>query len=145
MIELFINGRKADVEQKPFTYTLQVNDMFNFDTREISYSETIYLPTTPANNIIFGFANEPLSDKVEAYKTHKVDYYVNGIPIVQGANGFLVGKRGNYFIFEFKDKSKDIYNYLVGKKLTDLPLQNLNHTKNEYFIKSLKELVKEIK
>ena len=135
MIELFINGRKADVEQKPFTYTLQVNDMFNFDTREISYSETIYLPTTPANNIIFGFANEPLSDKVEAYKTHKVDYYVNGIPIVQGANGFLVGKRGNYFIFEFKDKSKDIYNYLVGKKLTDLPLQNLNHTKNEDFIK----------
>ena len=99
MIELFINGQKADVEQKPFTYTLQVNDMFNFDTREVSYSETIYLPTTPTNNIIFGFANEPLSDKVEAYKTHKVDYYVNGIPIVQSANGFLIGKRGNYFIF----------------------------------------------
>ena len=117
MIELYINGQKADVEQKPFTYTLQVNDMFNFDTREVSYSETIYLPTTPTNNIIFGFANEPLSDKVEAYKTHKVDYYVNGIPIVQSANGFLIGKRGNYFIFEFKDNSKELYTFLQNRDI----------------------------
>lgn len=117
MIELYINGQKADVEQKPFTYTLQVNDMFNFDTREVSYSETIYLPTTPTNNIIFGFANELLSDKVEAYKTHKVDYYVNGIPIVQSANGFLIGKRGNYFIFEFKDNSKELYTFLQNRDI----------------------------
>lgn len=117
MIELYINGQKADVEQNPFTYTLQVNDMFNFDTREVSYSETIYLPTTPTNNIIFGFANEPLSDKVEAYKTHKVDYYVNGIPIVQSANGFLIGKRGNYFIFEFKDNSKELYTFLQNRDI----------------------------
>ena len=117
MIELFINGRKADVEQKPFTYTLQVNDMFNFDTREVSYSETIYLPTTPTNNIIFGFAGEPISDKSEAYKMHKVDYYVNGIPIVNNANGYLVGKRGNYYIFEFKDNSKELYVFLQNRDI----------------------------
>ena len=138
MIELYINGQRSDVEQKPFTYTLQVNDMFNFDTREVSYSETIYLPTTPTNNIIFRFAGEPISDKSEAYKTHKVDYYVNGIPIVQNAIGYLIGKRGNYYIFEFKDKSLNIYNILAGKKLRDLPLYKLNHTKNESFIRKQK-------
>ena len=138
MIELYINGQRADVEQKPFTYTLQVNDMFNFDTREVSYSETIYLPTTPTNNIIFRFAIEPISDKSEAYKTHKVDYFVNGIPIVQNAIGYLIGKRGSYYIFEFKDKSLNIYNILAGKKLRDLPLYKLNHTKNESFIRKQK-------
>ena len=120
MIELYINGQKADIEQKPFTYTLQVNDMFNFDTREVSYSETIYLPTTPTNNIIFGFANEPISDKSEAYKTHKVDYYVNGIPIVQNAIGYLIGERNNYYTFEFKDRALQLYQFLRNRDIKGL-------------------------
>ena len=36
MIELIINGIAADVEQKQLTYNMQVNDMFNFDTKEVS-------------------------------------------------------------------------------------------------------------
>ena len=31
MIELVINGIVADIEQKQFTYNMQVNDMFDFD------------------------------------------------------------------------------------------------------------------
>ena len=100
MIELFINGERADVEQRAFSYTLQVSDLFNFDTREVSYSETVYLPATVVNRRIFGFADLVTADSVGAYVEYSVDYVVNGIPIVQGGVGYLRGKRGDNYIFE---------------------------------------------
>ena len=120
MIELYINGDRADVEQKPFTYTFQVNDMFNFDTREVGYSETIYLPTTANNRIIFGFAEVAEGGNEGAYKEYKVDYYVNGIPVVEGGLGFLIGKRGDTYVFEFKDVIKDLYKFLQDKDIKGL-------------------------
>ena len=120
MIELYINGDRADVEQKAFTYTLQVNDMFDFETREVGYSETIYLPTTAANKLIFDFADVAESDNLGAYRVYRVDYYVNGVPIVEGGKGFLIGKRDNAYIFEFKDVIKDLYQFLQDKDIKGL-------------------------
>lgn len=120
MIRLIIDGAEADLEQKAFTYTLQVNDMFDFDTREVSYSETIYLPITSGNRSIFGFADVPTIEDKGAYKQYNVDYYVNGIPIVQGGQGYLIGSRGNYFIFEFKESSKKLYQFLQNRDIKGL-------------------------
>ena len=134
-IELYINGHLADLDKKDFSYNLQANDMFDFDSREFSYSEVIYLPTTSNNSKIFGYADIPTSDNAGAYVKYVVDYYVNGIAIVLRANGFLTGKRGNYFIFNFKDNSKDVFQLMVGKKLKDLPFEELNHEKKHTDIK----------
>lgn len=120
MIRLIIDGAEADLEQKAFTYTLQVNDMFDFDTREVSYSETIYLPITSGNRSIFGFADVPTIEDKGAYKQYNVDYYVNGVPIVQGGQGYLIGSRGNYFIFEFKESSKKLYQFLQNRDIKGL-------------------------
>lgn len=117
MIELFINGERADVEQRAFSYTLQVSDLFNFDTREVSYSETVYLPATVVNRRIFGFADLVTADSVGAYVEYSVDYVVNGIPIVQGGVGYLRGKRGDNYIFDFKDRSKELYGYLQNRDI----------------------------
>ena len=136
MIELYIDGRLADMQQKAFTYTLQVNDMFQFDTREFSYSESIYLPTTPTNRAIFGFADQIDGESVGAYKKYKVDYYVNGVPIVENGNGFLIGKRGDVYIFSFKDNSRDLYSRLNGLSVNNLPLSELNHTKWDGYIRN---------
>lgn len=120
MIELVINGVVADVEQKQFTYNMQVNDMFDFDTREVSYSDSIYLPATATNRNIFGFADVPSIMSDSAYKGYSVDYYVNGMPILQGGVGYLMGKRGDYFIFEFKDRATLLYQHLQGKDIKGL-------------------------
>lgn len=129
-IQLYINGTLADLPQQPFTYNLQANNMFDFDTREFSHSEVIYLPTTPTNRRIFNHADLPASDNKGAYQRYTVDYYVNGMPIVLRANGFLLGKRNDTYLFDFKDNSKDIYASLVGKKLHDLPFEELSHNKD---------------
>lgn len=120
MIELIINGIAADVEQKQFTYNMQVNDMFNFDTKEVSYSETIYLPTTSNNRMIFGFADEIEVVSNSPYNTYKVDYNVNGIPILRGGIGYLVSKRDNYFVFEFKSNTLQLYQFLQGRDIKSL-------------------------
>lgn len=120
MIELYINGVVADIEQKQFTYNMQVNDMFDFDTREVSYSDSIYLPATATNRNIFGFADVVSSMSDSAYSGYSVDYYVNGMPILQGGVGYLMGKRGDYFIFEFKDVSILLYQYLQGRDIKGL-------------------------
>ncbi|MDO4729422.1 MAG: hypothetical protein Q4B43_10530 [Bacteroidota bacterium] len=134
-IELYINGTLADLPQRPFAYVLQANNMFDFNTREFSYSDVLYLPTTPTNREIFDFADEPATSNAGAYKRYQVDYYVNGIPIVQKANGFLMGKRGEVYIFDFKSNSRDIYVSLAGKQIKDLPLHELKHDKDLKTIK----------
>lgn len=120
MIELVINGVVADVEQKQFTYNMQVNDMFDFDTREVSYSDSVYLPATATNRNIFGFADVISVMSDSAYKGYSVDYYVNGIPILQGGVGYLMGKRDDYFIFEFKDRATLLYQHLQGRDIKGL-------------------------
>ena len=74
MIELYIDNNKAELNNNAFTYTLQVNDMFNFETREVGYSETMYLPITAANRLIFDFAEMSEGDNRGAYRIYKVDY-----------------------------------------------------------------------
>lgn len=135
MVQLYINGILADLLAQDYTYTLQVNDLFSFDTREFSHSGMFYLPTTPNNRKIFGFADEVASDNAGAYKKYSVDYYVNGIAITLEANGFLMGKRQGNFLFHFQENSKDIYQFLANGTLQGLPLEELTHNKTALVIK----------
>jgi len=117
MIELYIDNNKAELNNNAFTYTLQVNDMFNFETREVGYSETVYLPVTAANRLIFDFAEMSEGDNSGAYKVYRVDYYVNGVLIVSGGNGYLIGVRDDAYIFEFKDSGRELYQYLMNRDI----------------------------
>jgi len=117
MIELYIDNNKAELNNNAFTYTLQVNDMFNFETREVGYSETIYLPVTAANRLIFDFAEMSEGDNSGAYRIYKVDYYVNGVLIVGRGNGHLIGVRDDAYIFEFKDSGVELYQYLMNRDI----------------------------
>lgn len=117
MIELYIDNNKAELNNNAFTYTLQVNDMFNFETREVGYSETMYLPITAANRLIFDFAEMSEGDNSGAYRIYKVDYYVNGVLIVGRGNGHLIGVRDDAYIFEFKDSGVELYQYLMNRDI----------------------------
>lgn len=117
MIELYIDNNKAELNNNAFTYTLQVNDMFNFETREVGYSETMYLPITAANRLIFDFAEMSEGDNSGAYRIYKVDYYVNGVLIVGRGNGHLIGVRDDAYIFEFKDSGIELYQYLMNRDI----------------------------
>lgn len=117
MTELYIDGNRAEMGDKGFAYTLQVNDMFNFETREVGYSETVYLPVTAANRLIFDFAEMSEGDNRGAYKVYRVDYYVNGVLIVGSGNGYLIGVRDDAYIFEFKDSGRELYQYLMNRDI----------------------------
>lgn len=117
MTELYIDGNRAEMSDKGFAYTLQVNDMFNFETREVGYSETMYLPITAANRLIFDFAEMSEGDNRGAYKVYRVDYYVNGVLIVGSGNGYLIGVRDDAYIFEFKDSGRELYQYLMNRDI----------------------------
>lgn len=117
MTELYIDGNRAEMGDKGFAYTLQVNDMFNFETREVGYSETVYLPVTAANRLIFDFAEMSEGDNKGAYKVYRVDYYVNGVLIVGSGNGYLIGVRDDAYIFEFKDSGRELYQYLMNRDI----------------------------
>lgn len=129
MIQLIINGTPADLLEGGFKTTLQVNDMHDAKTRQLVISDTIKLPTTATNHNIFGFAGMKgiKSSSHQTHRTYSVDYYIDGYQITQNAIGHLLAKDEYYYHFYFIDRSKDLYNVIMGLKVKDLNLKSLNY------------------
>ena len=92
-IELFINGQKADLEsQKSLNLRFQ-NVLFNpekISSSQAEYSFEFELPSTPANDKIFDYANN--LSKVGKFRSRlNAEVYADGAPIFNGTltlNGY---------------------------------------------------------
>lgn len=129
MREININNMSVHLPVSKFTYTLQVNDFFDLTTRQSSFSENIKLPKTAHNANVFELSGMQPSNSKLPYKKLNTEYKVDGIAIVENAWGFLKSVDDS-FNFHFIDGNIDLYRAIEKLKITDLPLEELTHTKN---------------
>jgi hypothetical protein len=146
MIELFIEGNRADVrEDLPSLITYAVDDIKDFSSRNTAFSKTIVMPGTARNNALFGnifdtannnFYSEDLPNinyNFNAAKSASAIIFQDNIQIFKGVLRLLqiIIDKGSieYEVAVFGDLGGLIY-AMGTNKLEDLDFSTYNHTYN---------------
>ena len=144
MYELFIEGRKADInEQISVQLTFAIDDVANFASRETGFSKQIVLPGTAANHSIFGHihemgSNNPFSPgqpnigaAFNVAQTSRAELRLNGLLVLRGVFRLTgIVKTGDMVEYEgalFGELS-GLMSEISNKKLEDLDFSAYNHT-----------------
>jgi hypothetical protein len=149
--QLFIEGREADInEQISVQLTLAIDDINKYGSRDTSFSKTIVLPGTNANNAIFGNIAELGSSNpytqgspnigvnFNVAQISRAELRLNGLLICKGVFR-LTGIVRNKSLVEYEGS---IFGELGGfianignKKLEDLDFSEYDHEYNTTNIK----------
>ena len=144
MYELFIEGRKADInEQISVQLTFAIDDVANFASRETGFSKQIVLPGTAANHSIFGHihemgSNNPFSPgqpnigaAFNVAQTSRAELRLNGLLVLRGVFRLTgIVKTGDMVEYEgalFGELS-GLMSEISNKKLEDLDFSEYDHT-----------------
>lgn len=129
-VDIFINGEKADISaDTQIAETKQVNDFFSLDDRQTSLTNTFLLPFTERNKAIFKGHGIVGVTSLSAYRLHNIDIYRFGIPTLTGGIGYLKATDDFYNLYVYSDNI-DLFDAIGDKKISDLNLQNYNHSLN---------------
>lgn len=124
---LYLNKIKVDTyNDKPITRNIRISDISEVDQIKSSYSYTIKLPKTSHNvqtlemlGVIGNISRKPYEEIIADYVRDSIYLVENGIAIIRDS--------GKDFTINLIDGFKSLSNILSGKKLVDLPLDDLNH------------------
>jgi len=82
--QLYIDGKLVDIgDDTSVTLKHESNLLNGAASFKANHSLTISLPATLHNRSVFGFSDVVQSTTGEAYVMHTVDYYRNGVPVIQ--------------------------------------------------------------
>jgi hypothetical protein len=144
MYELFIEGRKADInEQISVQLTFAIDDIRNFSSRETGFSKQIVLPGTAANHSIFGHIHEMGSSNpfspgqpnigtaFNVAQVSRAELRLNGLLVLRGVFRLTgIVKTGDMVEYEgalFGELS-GLMSEISNKKLEDLDFSAYDHT-----------------
>lgn len=144
MYELFIEGRKADInEQISVQLTFAIDDVANFASRETGFSKQIVLPGTAANHSIFGHihemgSNNPFSPgqpnigvSFNVAQVSRAELRLNGLLVLRGVFRLTgIVKTGDMVEYEgaiFGELS-GLMSQISNQKLEDLDFSAYDHT-----------------
>jgi hypothetical protein len=144
MYELFIEGRKADInEQISVQLTFVIDDIRNFSSRETGFSKQIVLPGTAANHSIFGHIHEMGSSNpfspgqpnigtaFNVAQVSRAELRLNGLLVLRGVFRLTgIVKTGDMLEYEgalFGELS-GLMSEISNKKLEDLDFSAYDHT-----------------
>lgn len=144
MYELFIEGQKADINEKiSVQLTFAIDDVANFASRETSFSKQIVLPGTGRNNIIFGHihemgSNNPFSpgepnigSAFNVAQTSRAELRLNGLLILRGIfrlTGIIKEKDMIEYEGALFGELSGLMSEISNKKLEDLDFSEYDHT-----------------
>lgn len=132
--ELFIENKRVDLYGGgTIQRTLTLNSLGNITAKQSSYSNTVKLPRTPNNILIFEGLGISGSNSDYPYKRLKCDYKYNSIPVFD--NGYaIINSITDTFNLTIYNGIIELGEALKGKTLNDLNLSGLTHTfsANEY-------------
>ncbi len=152
MYELFIEGQRADIDEKiSVQLTLAIDDVAKFGSRETGFSKQIVLTGTANNNAIFGHvyelgnANEfsATADNIGAYfnvaQTSRAELRLNGLLILKGVFR-ITGITKNRDVVEYEGalfgELGGFINAIANKKIEDLDFSAYDHVLNVTNIKN---------
>lgn len=131
MVEIRLNGQNLELEDDDsISYTLQVNDIGDVQTRQASYTNSFKLPKTPNNT-------EMLQGLGLVGDTSRVPYRKVSCELLE--DGYNVIRKGwaqikntdDYYILNIYNGIIDFFKAIENKTLgIDLDLSEINHLKN---------------
>lgn len=123
---LYLNKKIVDLFPKPITRKIQIGDVGDIGSRKSTFSYSIKLPKTTRNVQILDMLGVNGNTSRKPFENVVADYIVDGIPLIQ--NGYVViSGTSDFFEINLYDGVIDLGEKLKNKKISDLPLQDLDH------------------
>lgn len=127
MTEIYINNELIDLyDAEDIVMSFAVNNLFDIESRDGSYSNTFKIPATHNNNRIFSHFNNPLSITNNAYEVLTAQIYVNQILQVNGFAQMTSATEDEYEIRIFSGNT-DWAEAISNINLQDLIPNDFNH------------------
>lgn len=124
---LYLNKKKVDIYAETITRKIQIGDIGDIGARKSSFSYTIKIPRTSRNKLVFDMLGVSGNTSRKPYEEVAADYVVDGVYLV--TNGIaIIRETGKDYSVNIIDGIRGLSDLLQGKKLEDLPLEDLNHT-----------------
>lgn len=123
---LRIAGKEVDIIPNSIDRTIQINDLGSAESRESSYSQTIKLPKTARNQMVFNFLGVVGNMSTAPYSKLSCDYIVDGIPLIINGYTEVKSTKDSYEVVIY-DGVIDLAEKLKEKTLADLNYVDLNH------------------
>jgi len=124
--QLYLNKKIVDLIPKPIVRKIQIGDVGDISSRKSSFSYSIKLPKTTRNVQILYMLGVNGNTSRKPFENIVADYIVGGIPLIK--NGYVViSKTSKFYEINLYDGVIDLGQILKNKKISDLPLQDLDH------------------
>jgi hypothetical protein len=99
MTEIYINTELIELySDETIVMSYAVNNLFEIESRQGSYSNTFKIPATKKNNLILGFSNNVLSVSDLPYLKIPCLIYTDGLLQVEGIAEIITASRSEYEI-----------------------------------------------
>lgn len=123
---LYLNKILVDLKGKSLTRKIQIGDVGDIASRKSTFSYTLKLPRTTNTVRMLDMLGVPSNTSRKPFELVSADYIVDGIPLVLNGFGKIRSSDSDIEINIF-DGVKDLSERLKGKKISDLPLSDLDH------------------
>lgn len=124
-VEVYLNGYRLDTNSDTqISETKQINDFFEIQDRQSSYSNNFTVPGTPTNRKVFKMLGLVGSVSTTPYRLANIEVRRKGIPTISG--GFAkVSETSNGYKINSYDGTIDLYKIIGSKKISELDFSDL--------------------
>ena len=123
---LFLNKKQVDIYADSITRKIQIGDVGDVGARKSSFSYTINLPKTSRNKSVLDMLGVEWNTSRKPFEQVVADYVVDGIYLVNNGIAIIRDTSKDYSV-NIIDGIRSLSDLLKGKKIEDLPLDDLNH------------------
>lgn len=127
--ELLIQNKRVDLYQDgKINRTLTLNSLGNITAKQSSYSQTIKLPRTANNILIFEGLGIAGNTSELAYNKLRCDYLYNSIPIFLNGYAIITSVTSETYNITIYNGIIELGEAIKDKKLSELNLSGLTHS-----------------
>lgn len=131
MSKLFIKGVNIPLGlETNIVQTKQVNDLFSLNTRQTNITNSFKIPKT--GEVLKAFEFLGVSGNISSipYTINKASYYSDeGECFIYKGRALITESGNDYFNCQLIDGNIDIYKAIENKKISELPIEEINHVK----------------
>lgn len=120
MIELYLNGQKADLKDSKIALTKQFKLIEDLSKEVADYTDTIELPMTSNNLRILENSNNVNSVSELLYERISCDYILNGKALIRGGFAYILSIQKGFFVTALYQTKIDFFDAVKDLTLNDL-------------------------
>lgn len=138
MRKLIINGSVADLPKgEVIALSKEINSLWDFKDKRSNLSNTITLPYSQANNIIFGNAKDATITDTAFRNFYSVVYIQDYVQVISTGKAKLTKAGADGYEIVISWGNVELADILADKTLQDLDLSDLNHVWNDANVRAL--------